>query len=221
MKQLNRIIQKFPFYHRLRNWAVKRRQETKLIEWERNGRPVPPPHIVKQRALREHGSKYGLKILCETGTYRGDMVEAMMHDFDQIFSIELSQELFERAKSRFDGQDKVILIQGDSGVELKGVVDRIDQPALFWLDGHYSAGTTARGDLDTPIFEELRHVLDSPIRGNVIVIDDARCFGTDPGYPTIEALSDFVKSRRPESELAVAGDSIRITPKEQQQTAAA
>ena len=87
---------KTPFYYPLRNWAVKRRCTAELAEWKRKGRPVPPPHIVKQRTLREYSKRYDLRILVETGTYFGDMVEAMRADFDRIYSIELSKDLYEK-----------------------------------------------------------------------------------------------------------------------------
>lgn len=88
----------------------------------------------------------------------------------------------------------------------------LDQPALFWLDGHYSGGETAQGEKDTPIYEELDRILDAPDRDHVIIIDDARCFGRDRDYPSIQELSDFVRSRRPNVDIAVQDDSIRIKP---------
>jgi hypothetical protein len=103
-------------------------------------------------------------------------------------------------------------MRGDSGRELGRMMAKIDQPALFWLDGHYSASVTARGEKDTPIFEELEHILRAPDLGHVIVIDDARHFGSDPAYPTIEELRKYVVSKRPHARITVEGDSIRITP---------
>jgi len=47
----------------------------------------------------------------------------------------------------------------------------------------------------------------------VIVIDDARCLGSDPAYPTLEAVTDFVLSHRPQARITVENDSIRITPR--------
>jgi hypothetical protein len=208
------VIGKTPFYYPLRNWAVKRRMPAELAEWERKGRPVPPPHIVKQRTLREYSKRFGLRILVETGTYYGDMVEAMRADFDRIYSIELSKDLYETTKKRFKGANNIELIHGDSGNELKRIVNNINQPALFWLDGHYSAGVTARGTRDTPIYEELRHILNSKDMGLVIIIDDARSFGKDSAYPSIEELSRFIKSKRADVDITVQDDSIRITPKQ-------
>jgi len=207
---LKQIFNKTPFYPGLK----KIKQEYELFLWERKGKPAPPPHIIKQQTIRAHAKKFGLKYLVETGTYCGDMVEAMKKDFDRIYSIELSDELYEGVKKRFKGEETIELIHGDSGIELENIVNRIDQSTLFWLDGHYSAGVTARGDKDTPIYKELDHIFNAEDRGHVVIIDDARCFGADPAYPSIEELSDFVNSKRPDASIKIQDDSIRITPYE-------
>src|SRR6266536_4483435 len=164
---------------KLLDWLRARKRQRALEEWERQGRPVPPPHVVKQRVLRTYAERYHLKVFVETGTYRGDMVAAMKPLFEKIYSIELSEALFDEARRRFKSDPHIELIHGDSGRELGRVVQRIAQPALFWLDGHYSAGDTARGPKDTPVYEELEHILRAPDLGHVIVIDDARVFGSD------------------------------------------
>ena len=173
---------------------------------------MPPPHVVKQGVLRSYARRYDLKIFVETGTYRGDMVEAMKPLFEKIYSIELSEQLCDAARKRFQADRHVELIHGDSGKELGRIMERIDRPALFWLDGHYSAGETARGEHETPVREELEHIFRAPDLGHVIVIDDARAFGTDPAYPTFEELGKYVRSRRPRARVLVEDDSIRITP---------
>ena len=213
MKQvLKEFIKRTPLYHPIRNWTRLRKQKRELLRWERQGRPVPPPHVVKQRTINVLAERFGLTMLVETGTYYGDMVEAMKRRFSQIYSIELSRELCERAAKRFHGDGNVKIIHGDSGTELGKLVREIDQPALFYLDGHYSAGITARGAKDTPIYEELAHIFDTQNRKHVIVIDDARCFGKDPGYPSLRELREFIRSKRPDVEIEVEDDSIRITP---------
>lgn len=186
--------------------------ELALKAWEAAGRPMPPPHAVKQRALRECARRHGLRIFVETGTYYGDMLAALKDDFDLLYSVELGGKLYRRAKRRFRGLDRIRLLRGDSGKKLARILEEIDGPALFWLDGHFSAGSTAKGDIDTPIMAELRLILQDRNRRHAIVIDDARCFGTDPSYPTLESLKDFVLSLRKDLEIAVQDDSIRITP---------
>lgn len=187
-------------------------QRWELNEWVRRGRPAPPPHIIKQLTIREFAEKREVRVLIETGTYYGDMVEAMKDYFSRIYSIELSRELYEKAKQRFAGDDKVKIIHGDSGIELGKLIASLDQAAVFWLDGHYSEGVTARGDKDTPIYEELTHIFNSPQKGHVIIIDDARLFGTDPAYPSIDELSRFAKAKNPNVTIEVENDNIRIVP---------
>ncbi len=214
MKQfIKQIIRKTNLYYPLYNWIAKRRQAKELVEWERKGKPVPPPHIIKQKVLREYSKKYGLRTMVETGTYIGDMIEAMKKDFDQIYSIELSKNLHEECVRRFKKINNIKLIHGDSGSELGKLMNKITQPTLFWLDGHYSDGVTARGDKDTPIYEELNHILVAKNFGHVIIIDDARCFGRDPGYPSVEELGESIKSKRNNLKIIVQDDIIRITPK--------
>jgi len=183
-----------------------------IAEWKAKGRPVPPPHIIKQQTLIEYAKKYGLRVFVETGTYYGEMVDVMKNTFDHIYSIELGDALYENARKRFAGLNHIEIIHGDSGVELADILNKIDSPALFWLDGHYSEGVTVKGKVDTPIREELVCILNAPDKGHVIIIDDARCFGTDPAYPSIDELTEFIKSKRPNVDIVVENDSIRVTP---------
>jgi hypothetical protein len=50
------------------------------------------------------------------------------------------------------------------------------------------------------------------VRGHVILIDDAHCFGTDSQYPTFEALSRRVRGCPAYKECFVEDDVIRILP---------
>ena len=202
-----------PFFHALYKWGKKKRRMKKIAQWERQGRPLPPPHAFKQKILQDYSEKFSLDILVETGTYYGEMVEAMKETFKRIYSIELSKELYEKAKEKFKGEKHIELIWGDSGAEVEKITDKLDQPTLFWLDAHYSAGVTARGKKDTPIYEELNHILNAKNSRHVIVIDDARNFGADPAYPSLEELFGFVRSKRDNVEMVVKDDMIRITPK--------
>jgi len=200
------------FYWLIWNWRLKKRQSREIKKWRILGFPNPPPHYYKQQVLKHYAEKYNIRIFVETGTYLGDMVEAMKASFDKIYSIEISQDFFNRTKKRFKSEEKLKLIWGDSGKKLKNVCDEINQPALFWLDGHYSGGKTEKGEKETPIFEELSHIIKKDIR-NVIIIDDARCFGRIPDYPSIPQLKKFIISKRNDVNIIVLKDMIRITPK--------
>jgi len=179
-------------------------------EWERQGRPSPPPHIVKEELIRDYAKTFKTNVLIETGTYLGDMIHAMKKSFARIVSFELDQKLAAQASERFAADKHVEIVQGDSGKLLGDYLKTINEPCLFWLDGHYSGGITAKGNLETPIKNELQFILSHPVGGHVILIDDARCFTGENDYPTVEELQQFVQSQKPDLKFAVDTDVIRI-----------
>lgn len=138
------------------------------------------------------------------------MMFAAKDGFDRLYSIELSNELYERAKKRLSRYKQVTLLHGDSGKVLPALLPSLNEPALFWLDAHYSGGITARADLDSPISAELDAVFNHPIKSHVILIDDARHFEGTGGYPTVQALRIAVSERRPDLAFDVSSDIIRI-----------
>ena len=184
-KLLESLIKKTPLYYPLRDWLRHWRwlQRRQVAIWERKGKPAPAPHIIKQNTLRAYAERFHLRTLVETGTYHGDMVEAMRYVFDKIYSIELSQKFFERAQEKFKSDEHIELIHGDSGKELGKVMKRLgSEPALFWLDGHT--------DNYNPILAELAAINISPLP-HVIMIDDWRMFGTCPAWPSKEKVIAF------------------------------
>jgi hypothetical protein len=156
-------------------------------KWEKT-KGFPVPHFVKQKTIIHYQELYKINTLVETGTYLGDMIYIMEPRFSQLYTIELSQQLYERAQKRFAGKNKVKLLQGDSGEQINKVVSELKGPAIFWLDGHYSEGITAKGDLHTPIVQELKTIFKSAFP-NVILIDDARLFVGKNDYPTIDTVT--------------------------------
>ena len=86
------------------------------------------------------------------------------------------QRKAEKEKERFKNDTNIRIIQGDSGKVLSDILKDIREQAIFWLDGHYSAGITSKGEKDCPIFEELNAILENQKYNHVLLIDDARCF---------------------------------------------
>jgi hypothetical protein len=213
MKQtVKKIIKKLPFYRTITNWRTQRQQIEQLRQWELNGKLLPLPHLLKQEILRGYIEKYELKLMVETGTYFGDMVDALRKSLTRIYSIELSEYLATEAQERFKACDNVIILQGDSGREIEKVIQKLTLPTLFWLDGHYSAGITDKGENETPILAELAHIFNAPDIRHVILIDDARAFGKIPDYPTLNALESFIHAKRSNMAITVQDDIIRVTP---------
>ena len=190
----------------------KLRRNQILQQWERAGKPMPPPHQVKQLAIENYAGKYSCKILVETGTYLGDMMQAQKENFEKLYSIELSKELWERAVNRFRKDPNVEIINGDSGKVLFTLVPAFREPVLFWLDGHYSGGITAKGETECPVFLELDAILIPGAPKHVILIDDARLFNGTNDYPTITQLEEYLGRKNMNHQLEVRDDLIRITP---------
>ena len=127
-----------------------------IIIWNKRGQPSPPPHAVKLQVIKKYFNKGRITTFIETGTFMGDTVEEMKGIAGKIYSIELDEFLYLRAKKFFSSAKNVTILQGDSGVVIERLLKDITKPALFWLDAHYSGTGTARGRKDTPIARELK-----------------------------------------------------------------
>lgn len=175
------------------------------------GKPVPPPHQYKQKVLQEYQSKYQCNVLVETGTYLGDMIAAQKDHFKRLFSIELGPQLWKNAVKRFKKHHHITIMQGDSGKVLEEITKQLNEPALFWLDGHYSDGITAKGDSDCPIFGEVDAIFKYKKLDHVLLIDDARFFNGKGDYPTIEDLTKYIRNKDSRYAVEVKDDIIRYT----------
>ncbi len=183
--------------------------ETLLFEWQKFGEPSLRPHKIKQQLIARYQKKYDCNAMVETGTYMGDMIFAQLNNFKEIYSIELAEVLFKNAQARFKNHPSVKLLHGDSGKVLKEAVPQLSGSVLFWLDGHYCGGITAKSEIECPIYDELRTIFNSSLK-YVILIDDARYFKGERDYPTIDELTKFVESFNLNLSLKIEDDAIII-----------
>lgn len=203
---LRRILTGLPVYRTLKNELEYRKWKNQ----QQTSPSEPVPHRVKQQLIATYQQKYGCKVLVETGTYLGDMIVAQRNNFEMLYSIELSPELHRRAVHRFRKNPRIRILQGDSGQVLPVLLKEITQPALFWLDGHYSAGITARGSTECPIFEELEAIFSCGIQHPVVLIDDARCYTGTGDYPSLEELRAYLAGRASGYTMEVGEDVVRV-----------
>ncbi len=190
MKFFNKSIFEIQFLipHRLLRTIKKTIQFLKLPKWKIDGSPVPPPHLVKVSLLKKLAKKHRLSLFIETGTFMGDMVDEMLNSFEEIYSIELFDPLYQRAKKIFKKHKHVHIFHGNSVEILPKIIEKTSEPILFWLDAHYSGSGTAKLDeIDTPIEKELK-IINKIANKHVVVIDDARCFNGTDGYPKLASL---------------------------------
>jgi hypothetical protein len=177
--------------------------------WER-GRSGETPHFIKRLAVLTDASGFGVKTLVETGTFRGEMVWACRKQFTAIYSIELDRALCAAARAKFARFPHIHILEGDSEKVLPELLARLNERCLFWLDAHYCSPAAGRAARETPILKELEVIFAHAVPDHVILVDDARCFGTRPDYPTVDELRAFVLARRPDWAVTVRDDIIRI-----------
>lgn len=180
-----------------------------LKQWEDAGRPIPIPHVAKQKVVAEYKDVFKYNVFIETGTYTGAMVKAMLGRFERIYSIELGVRYYLAAVKMFIGHKHVRLFQGDSGRLLPRVLKAVKEPAIFWLDAHYSGGRTARGDLQCPIIGELDAIFDHGEYNHVLLIDDARSFNGTNDFPTLSELSAYILQKHRGCDIIEKDDIIR------------
>jgi hypothetical protein len=183
---------------------------TAAIRWRLRGRTAPAPPHVKRRIVRQLTRRSAARTFVETGTYRGDTIAAVSRDVDRVISIELDERLASAAIRRFRDRSNISILTGDSGEVLPRVVEELHEPALFWLDGHFSGGVTALGAHVTPIEQELDAILDASRPPHLVLVDDIRLFDGTDGYPPLERIRELVAARRPGTVVEVADDIARI-----------
>lgn len=209
---LRDAIRQSPLYPWVQTGLEWVRNERALRQWAREGASGSPPHLLKQGVLREHARRFGLRTLVETGTYFGNMVDVMRREMNRVVSIEVDESLAALARHRFESDPRVQIIRGDSARVIAEVVPTLDGPTLFWLDGHYSGGVTGFGESHCPVMKELPPILADDRFAHVILIDDARLFGIDPAYPTVDEVRALVARHRPELAFSFENDILRFAP---------
>ena len=107
------------------NLFLQMRCYRELWQWKWNGRPIPVPHLIKQRIITEYARQFQLDTLVETGTFLGEMVYAMRNKFRRIYSIELDSVFASRAQSIFASQPHITILQGDSSILLSQILSEI------------------------------------------------------------------------------------------------
>ena len=120
--------------------------------------------------------KYGTTIFVETGTFRGDGVnKALTLGYDEIYSIELDKKRYKPLAQKFEDDDEVTLIHGNSEKEFPKLMDKINKRCTIFLDAHYCGDDGEKADKWSPIREELNYLKTHPIKNHTIIIGDWAC----------------------------------------------
>jgi hypothetical protein len=176
---------------------------------------LPSSPAVKHKIIKNIAKEYNISSFVETGTYLGGLIYAMKDIFQRIHTIELAEELFVNAQQKFEPFPYIHTLLGDSGEVLQTLVPTLQENSIFWLDGHFSGGITARGETDAPVGKELKAIIKDIHNGfkHIILIDDARLFINDTsytGYPRMKEIENLVQTELPNYAISIESDVIII-----------
>lgn len=159
----------------------------------------------------------GLRRAVETGTGWGTGAGILADLFPEVASIELSHELHQRSRDALADRTNVRLIQGASTDWLEQLHETAT-PTFYFLDAHWSAGSTAGRESECPLLAELEAIRNGH-PDNAIVIDDARLFSAPPPpphdpdqWPTFDQVVQRLRSVNSAFYVVVVDDQIVAVP---------
>jgi len=145
---------------------------------------------VQTLSPRRHLDKYKgrNRILVETGSYEGDgIADGLTCGYERVISFEVADKYHSMCTARYRDKSNIVKVVHGSSAKLLGAVlaELVDEPATFWLDGHYSAGQTGfDADHVCPLLQEIAQI-GKHRKDHTILVDDLRLC-----RPTVSAGMD-------------------------------
>jgi hypothetical protein len=154
----------------------------------------------------------GHRVFVESGTYLGDSTAFLRPHVDRIVTVEVEPKLHADAVRRFAGDPAIEVVLGDALEVIPAIARELTEPALIWLDGHFSGGVTGQGEYVEPAPAILDAFASAPPpAGSTIVVDDLRMFGRDPEpWPSLDGLVAAARLAFPKANVYCGLDSLVI-----------
>ncbi len=127
-------------------------------------------------------NKYNLQVFVETGTHYGETALWAAKNFNKVITVEFSKQIYDEILKRHSQVKNIEFLFGHSKEQIQSVVPKLKEPALFWLDAHWSGGITYGKEDECPLLKELQIINNSEF-DHFILIDDARLFISPPPLP--------------------------------------
>lgn len=173
----------------------------------------PPTEIIYK--LKE---VYGINNFIETGTYQGHTAYWASQVFDQVFTIEYSQDIYQKVTEKYGHIKNIDFLYGDTRNLLQNTLSQLESPSLFWLDAHWSGGLTYGESDECPLLAEIEIINRSDCE-HFILIDDARLFLSPPPaphspqqWPDISAILNLLNSAKNSRHIVIVDDVIIAVP---------
>jgi hypothetical protein len=161
----------------------------------------------KHEIFKEFPNEYFI----ETGSYAGDGIQAALDSgFKQVISLEVGFDNWKQCNERFNNYPNVIIAHKDSAIELWNMIQHIDVPITFFLDGHESGEGTPMGLVKIPILYELNQIRKHHIKTHTIIIDDVRRWvGINPERDfNLENIVDTLMRINPKYQITYADGTV-------------
>lgn len=159
-----------------------------------------------------------LSVFVETGTFKGNTAVWAANHFEDVFTIENSQALFDEVVDKYRYLKNVKFLFGDSRKVLKNTVKEIHKPVLFWLDAHWCGIDDYGASDQCPVIEEIK-IIGSIDVAHCILIDDARLFLSPPPlpniiehWPTIDLILEAIQTAEKQYYIVVFEDVVIAVP---------
>ena len=137
---------------------------------------------VPQELVTRLAQQFSITTFVETGTHKGRTAEWASGLFKKVITIEGSEKWYQATKERLAAVTNIEILFGHSAQLLPEVVRRLEGPAVFWLDAHWSGRQTAGAEDQCPLLSEIAAVNGSSLE-HFVLIDDARLFLSPPEPP--------------------------------------
>ncbi|WP_293335749.1 FkbM family methyltransferase [Microcoleus sp. CAWBG58] len=173
----------------------------------------PPTEIIYK--LKQ---AYGINNFIETGTYQGHTAYWASQVFEQVFTIEYSQDIYQKVTEKYGHIKNIDFLYGDTRNLLQNTVSQLESPSLFWLDAHWSGGLTYGESDECPLLAEIEIINRSDCE-HFILIDDARLFLSPPPpphspqqWPDISNILNLLNPGKNSRHIVIVDDVIIAVP---------
>lgn len=141
-------------------------------------------HLVKSEIIEIIQDFPDISIFVETGTYLGNSTKEASFVFDKIITIEINEQLYNKAIDFCDDvikEKNIIFYLGDTLNLLPNIVNTIKESCescMWFLDAHQSGIDTSNNGIHVPLLLELDIILSKLYKkvNHIFVIDDVRLF---------------------------------------------
>lgn len=116
------------------------------------------------RKLKSLIKAYGVRLVVETGTNKGDTAWALSEMVEQVKTIEVNGRIAGKARHALRSRRNVEVVEGNSALLMSELLRGVREPVLFYLDAHWLS--------EWPLLDELRAIAQSEVQTAIIAIHD-------------------------------------------------